>query len=244
MKRRSPNGRDMNIWDSSDSLASVRSGALAPAASFPGSGESRLARFAYSVLEVSIAAIVLIVTSPILLGLALYIRATSKGPALFRQERLGQGAVPFRFVKFRTMHVDARERFPELYEYDYTDEEIEKLKFKLFEDPRVTPQGAWLRTTSLDELPNFWNVLTRRMALVGPRPEIPEMLRYYRGPMGEKFAVRPGITGYAQTRGRGRLSFMETANHDLEYVIDRTPWVDLKVLVHTLWLILRRDGAF
>jgi lipopolysaccharide/colanic/teichoic acid biosynthesis glycosyltransferase len=114
---------------------------------------------------------------------------------------MGINRKPFRFVKFRTLYADARQRFPKLYSYQYTAEELEQLKFKVEDDPRVTPQGRWMRRSTLDELPNFWNVLTGDMALVGPRPEIPEMLRYYHGDMLLKFTVRPGITGMAQISG-------------------------------------------
>src|SRR5258708_239240 len=142
--------------------------------------------------EFMFAAIVLVLFSPLILLAMFIIRVGTPGRAFFVQPRLRAGCVPFWFVKFRTLFADARERFPELYAYRYTEEEIVNLKFKIYPDPRVTPQGRWLRQTSLDELPNFWNVLTGQMALVGPRPEIPEMLPYYRGWMLDKFNVRPG----------------------------------------------------
>jgi lipopolysaccharide/colanic/teichoic acid biosynthesis glycosyltransferase len=108
----------------------------------------------------------------------------------------------------------------------------------------VTPQGHWLRKSTLDELPNFWNVLTGRMALVGPRPEIPEMLPYYGGDMLLKFTVRPGITGLAQISGRGRLGFHETVALDVEYVRRRSLTLDLKIILLTIQKIVTRDGAF
>ena len=111
-------------------------------------------------------------------------------------------------------------------------------------DPRVTPQGEWLRKSTLDELPNFWNVLRGDMALVGPRPEIPEMLPYYEGEMQLKFRVRPGITGLAQISGRGRLGFYETVKYDVEYVKNRSFRLDLKILLITIYKIVARDGAF
>ena len=140
--------------------------------------------------------------------------------------------------------MDAKERFPELYAYKYTPDELRTLKFKIDNDPRVTPQGKWLRKATLDELPNMWNVLTGKMALVGPRPEIPEMLQYYKGDMLKKFTVRPGVTGLAQISGRGRLGFHETVAYDLEYVHNRCLRLDLIILFKTLWLALRHDGAF
>lgn len=166
------------------------------------------------------------------------------GPVLFFQQRLGRNGIPFLFVKFRTFYADARETFPHLYTYRYDAQELDSLKFKIKDDPRVTPQGRWLRQSSLDELPNFWNVLTGEMALVGPRPEIPEMLRYYEGETLEKFSVRPGITGLAQISGRGRLTFQQTVDLDLEYVRKRSFLLDLKILLRTVWMIITRDGAF
>ena|SRR6266850_1822521 len=194
--------------------------------------------------EMAISAIVLIVCSPILFAIAILIRLDTPGRALFFQERVGINQKSFRFVKFRTLYADARQRFPKLYAYKYTAVELDNLKFKVEGDPRVTPGGKWLRKSTLDELPNFWNVLRGDMALVGPRPEIPEMLPYYKGDMLRKFTVRPGITGIAQTSGRGRLGFHETVAMDVAYVKRRSFLLDLKIIALTLWKIVSRDGAF
>ncbi len=190
------------------------------------------------------AAAALLLFLPVMLLVALAIRLDSGGPALFRQKRVGRSGRLFTFVKFRTFRADARERFPELYAYQYTPEEIEELRFKIPGDPRLTRIGEWLRTTTLDELPNFWNVLVGDMSLVGPRPEIPEMLPYYRDEDLIKFSVRPGVTGLAQISGRGRLRFLDTAEFDARYVRERSLLLDAKILVRTISLILRRDGAF
>lgn len=195
-------------------------------------------------VECAVAASALVSAAPLLVVLAWIVRRGTTGPALFRQVRLGLGGVPFTFVKFRTLYADARERFPELYAYRYSDAELRDLKFKVTDDPRVTPQGRWMRRSTLDELPNFWNVLRGDMALVGPRPEIPEMLPYYHGDMLRKFSVRPGITGLAQISGRGRLGFYETVDLDVEYVRTRSWRLDLKILLLTAYKILTRDGAF
>jgi lipopolysaccharide/colanic/teichoic acid biosynthesis glycosyltransferase len=196
------------------------------------------------ILEVCVAATALIVLSPLMLWIAWVIRRGTPGRALFRQQRVGQGLRLFTFYKFRTMYDDARERFADLYEYDYSPEEVRTLQFKVEEDPRVTPQGKWLRYSTLDELPNLWNVLKGEMALVGPRPEIPEMLPYYPGDLAMKFSVRPGITGLAQISGRGRLKFMETLAYDLEYVRNRSLLLDLQILAITVAKLLKCDGAF
>jgi lipopolysaccharide/colanic/teichoic acid biosynthesis glycosyltransferase len=211
------------------------------AASNPSPGPRRLPR---RILESAIAAVGLAITFPIMLLVALAIRLDSPGPVLFRQKRVGRGGRLFDFVKFRTLRHDARQQFPELYEYQYTPDQIESLFFKLPNDPRVTRAGEWLRRTTLDELPNFWNVLTGDMALVGPRPEIPEMLPYYSDAHLIKFSVQPGITGVAQISGRGRLRFLETAQLDAEYAANPSLQLDLRILGRTLSLILRQDGAF
>ena len=181
---------------------------------------------------------------PLILMQWIWIRLGSPGPGFFWQQRVGQGGECFWFIKLRTMYTDARERWPHLYAYDYSREQLQTLHFKVECDPRVTPQGRWLRASSLDELPNFWNVITGDMALVGPRPEIPEMLPYYAGEMLMKFSVRPGITGLAQVSGRGRLSFQRTVDYDLEYVRNQSFLFDLKIIWMTLVKMAARDGAF
>jgi len=195
-------------------------------------------------IEILVALSMLAITSPLLFWLAFLIRRGTPGRALFLQSRLGRNQAPFTFVKFRTLYADARQRFPHLYRYAYTNEELKDMKFKVLNDPRVTPQGKWMRKTTLDELPNFWNVLTGDMALVGPRPEIPEMLPYYSGEMLLKFTVRPGITGLAQISGRGRLGFHETVRLDVEYVKRQSLMLDLKILLRTIWKAITQEGAF
>jgi lipopolysaccharide/colanic/teichoic acid biosynthesis glycosyltransferase len=203
-----------------------------------------LRQLPHRMFECAVALSVLVLSAPLCLVLAVLVRLDSPGPVLFFQTRLGRGAKPFRFVKFRTMLVDARERYPELYRYKYTPEQIEVMRFKVKDDPRTTRFGEWLRKTSLDELPNFWNVLTGDMALVGPRPEIPEMLPYYSGEGLLKFSVKPGVTGFAQTAGRGHLSFRETVRLDVEYVKTRSLLVDLKMMLNTVAMVVRGHGAF
>lgn len=196
-------------------------------------------------VEILVATVCMILTLPIMIMIGIFIRLDSPGPALFWQYRVGLDGKTFKFVKFRTLYVDARERFPELYAYKYTDEEIKTLIFKLRDDPRVTRIGRWLRSSTLDELPNFWNVLTGEMALVGPRPEIPEMMRYYcTQELMSKFSVRPGITGLSQVSGRGELSFLETAMYDIDYVKNRSLALDIEILLKTLYSVFLRKGAF
>jgi lipopolysaccharide/colanic/teichoic acid biosynthesis glycosyltransferase len=196
------------------------------------------------VVEIVVALLALIVTFPVMLVVALIIRLDSPGRALFVQKRIGRNGKIFRFRKFRTLYADAQERFPELYRYQYTPKEIEELQFKREDDPRVTRVGTWLRKSTLDELPNFWNLLKGDVAIVGPRPEIPEMLPYYSPDQLIKFSVKPGITGLAQTCGRGRLKFVQTNFYDVEYVKHKSFLLDCKIVWRTIRLVLKFDGAF
>jgi lipopolysaccharide/colanic/teichoic acid biosynthesis glycosyltransferase len=228
-------------------------------------------------LDVVVALVVLSLSWPLLLVMAVLIKRDSGGPVIFRQIRIGRnrrtysdsgypskytgrmkygrwidqdrrqrdlGGEPFTFYKFRTMWSDARQRYPELYQYQYTDNKIEQLSFKLRDDPRLTGFGRRLRKTSLDELPNFFNVLKGDMSLVGPRPDIPEMIKYYKPHQLIKLSVRPGITGFAQINGRGKLTFQETLKEDLEYVREKSILTDLKTIWKTIVAVIRRDGAF
>lgn len=195
-------------------------------------------------VEGLLAAIMLVLTAPILAVICLIVRLDSPGPVLFRQWRVGKGGRYFRFTKVRTLYADARERWPELYAYSYTPEQLDGLRFKVPDDPRVTRVGSWLRKSTLDELPNLWHVLNGDMALVGPRPEIPEMLPYYTDDTIRKFSVRPGVTGLAQVSGRGNLTFHDTVAYDVQYVDARGYFTDARILFLTLVRSLQRRGAF
>jgi lipopolysaccharide/colanic/teichoic acid biosynthesis glycosyltransferase len=197
----------------------------------------------YQIMERGVASAALIMALPLMLGIAVMIKLDSPGPALFRQKRLGRGARPFTFYKLRTMHVDGNKRFPHLAPEALRHEETSSLRLQLDDDPRVTRIGRWLRRTSLDEVPNFWHVLTGDMALVGPRPEMVEILPHYTKEQRAKFSVAPGITGYAQIYGRGDLSFLETVEYDLRYIRDRSTKTDLKILLKTVECVLTGKGA-
>ncbi len=232
-----------------------------------------LAETLYRGLEILVASIGLIVGLPIMLIEAALIRWDSPGPALFFHERPGRSVmrrgrdlvgradlrpppggfepdtlyyVPkvFRLVKFRTMYQDARERFPQLYAYDFAPGEFHKRHIKVDKDPRVTRIGRTLRTLTVDELPNLWCVLVGDMRLVGPRPEAPEVVKYYTPEEMYKFACKPGLTGLAQINGRKLLSFGEMLEWDLRYVQTRSVWLDLKIILKTLKYVITRHGAF
>ena len=168
---------------------------------------------------------------------------------------------PFTLYKFRTMCVDAKDRFPELYDYEYTEEELDTLPIKVLmggprgpdgvkqgsdlgSDPRLTRVGRWLRRTSLDELPNFINVFLGDMALVGPRPDIAKQIRYYRAEHMAKLNAKPGLTGLAQVKGRGTLTFHETNEIDIEYLHRRSIRFNLAILLETVRVTLGGHGAY
>lgn len=195
-------------------------------------------------IDIAVSSIALIVFLPVMLFIAAKIKADSPGPAIFRQKRVGKNGELFTFYKFRSMLIDAKERFPELYEYAYSPNEIESIQFKSQEDPRLTPFGRKLRKTSLDELPNFINVLKGDMTLVGPRPDIPEMIKYYDHEQMLKLSQKPGITGFAQINGRACLSFQETLQEDISYIKERSIATDLNVLVKTAIACVYGKGAF
>jgi len=237
------------------------------------SGSGPVAETLYRAVEIVIAAVGLILALPIMAVGAALVRCDSPGPALFLHRRPGRSLqvrgrdlahradlrappggydpelwyyVPryFTMAKLRTMYSDARVRFPELYNYRFAAGEFHKQMPTLRQDPRVTRIGRVLRTLSVDELPNLWSVLIGDMRLVGPRPEAPEVLRYYGCEEMYKFAVKPGITGLAQINGRGLLTWGETLAFDLEYVRTRSVMLDLKILAITLKQVLFRHGAF
>ena len=185
-----------------------------------------------------LAAIGLVVISPLLGMIALAVRLDSPGPALFLQSRVGRGGRTFTFCKFRGMYVDARQRFPELYDYNYSATEVHDLRFHPQEDPRVTRVGQVLRRTSLDELPNLINVVLGDMSLVGPRPEIPELLTYYGAAAEEILSVRPGITSLAKLVGRDNITFEETLALDRRYIRERSLALDFRLLFGTAVMVM------
>lgn len=198
----------------------------------------------YSVAERVVAGFFLVLALPLIAVLIVLIRRESPGPGLFVQNRIAQGGTrPFRFVKLRTMYSDARQRFPELYDFSFDGVRTQDIKLQLQDDPRVTPLGRFLRRTSLDELPNLWHVVTGEMRLVGPRPELWDMLPHYDSRTIRKFAVKPGVTGYAQVLGRGDLNFDETVALDLRYVDEASLATDIRCLIQTVRAVVAQDGA-
>jgi lipopolysaccharide/colanic/teichoic acid biosynthesis glycosyltransferase len=184
----------------------------------------------------------LLVGSPLFLIFAIAIKLTSKGPIFYRQQRVGQYGVPFMFLKFRSMYVNndcsTHKRYVQqliagLAEKHSCDEDSDGV-YKLTADPRITSVGAFLRRTSMDELPQFLNVLKGEMSLVGPRPAIDyEVERYDLWHRRRLLEAKPGITGLWQVNGRNRIAFDEMVRLDLRYAKTWSPWLDLKILVRT-----------
>ena len=212
-----------------------------PAAQLPLDGRLTY-RAVKRAFDIVAAAIGLVVLSPVMAIAAVAVKLETPGPVIFRQYRLGQGGRLFTLYKFRGMYSDARERFPEMYRYEYKQDEVQELQFHQARDPRVTRVGGFLRRTSVDELPNLLNVLIGDMSLVGPRPEIPEMFRYFgvAGPL--ILSVKPGVTCLAKVTGRDELSFAETLALDLDYVRRAGLKLDLEILLRTIVTVLRQDG--
>ena len=181
----------------------------------------------------------LLLLSPLLIATALTIKFTSDGPVFFRQARAGRGGEEIRVWKFRTMYTDAEARLASL----LGDNETDGLLFKMKDDPRITKAGHWLRRLSIDELPQLINVLVGEMSLVGPRP-LPVRDEEFRGDVRRRLLVRPGITGLWQVSGRSNLSWEDAVRLDLYYVDNWSPMFDLMILWKTLFVVLRRDGAF
>jgi lipopolysaccharide/colanic/teichoic acid biosynthesis glycosyltransferase len=179
-----------------------------------------------------------------LVVLCLLVRWTSSGPALFRQERLGRNKQPFTLLKLRTMFIDSddwihRDYVACLLSVDQAAQARKSGLFKLDADPRITRLGTWLRKTSLDELPQLFNVLHGEMSLVGPRPVLSYEAQLFEEAYQRRFTVKPGITGLWQVNGRSRLSMRKALELDVQYAIQRSLMLDLAILLRTVPAVFR-----
>lgn len=207
--------------------------------------ESRLKR----AFDVVFSLTVIIFSLPVVLLLVLLVKLDSRGPAIFSQERVGLRGARFRMYKFRTMEWGASDDHHRKYAYrliaenrPYVSGGKESL-YKINDDPRVTRLGRFLRRTSLDELPQFWNVLKGDMSVVGPRPPVMYELAVYEQQHLQRLAGRPGLTGLWQVSGRSRLSFERMVELDVEYLWNWSFWGDLKLIARTIPEIVRSGQA-
>jgi exopolysaccharide biosynthesis WecB/TagA/CpsF family protein len=194
------------------------------------------------ILDITGAMTALLALSFPMLLVAAAIRMTSAGPAIFRQRRVGKYGELFTMYKFRTMEGDALARFPEVAELN--DHGSGSVIFKMAKDPRITPVGRWLRRSSVDELPQLWNVLIGDMSLVGPRPPLPaEVMRYTEG-QRRRLHTRPGLTGLSQISGRADLPFERQVELDLYYLQNRNLHLDFRIILKTVPAVISAQGAY
>ena len=223
---------------------------LAPSES-DGGQDGALRRGGKRLLDIAGSLAFLFVLSPVFLVLSAAVKATSKGPVFFRQERIGQHGVPFTMLKFRTMQVNNDPTIHQQYVAQFIQAQAAAANnsgdapvYKILNDPRITSIGHFLRRTSLDELPQFWNVLRGDMSLVGPRPPLAyEVERYKRWHWRRVLDAKPGITGLWQVTGRSRTTFDEMVRLDIRYARSHSVWTDIKILLATPRAVLTGKGA-
>jgi len=218
-----------------------------------GSPQKRSSHIVKRVIDVMGSALLLLILGPVLAAIAIAIKLTSKGPVIFRQDRLGQFGARFRCLKFRTMYVNSDSKVHQKYIQRFINGESHSESsdpgkpavYKIKNDSRVTPLGRFLRKTSLDELPQFWNVLCGEMSLVGPRPSLPYEFEIYDiWHRRRVLEVKPGVTGLWQVSGRSRTSFDDMVRLDLRYSRSWSIWLDLKILIATPGAVFSGDGAY
>jgi exopolysaccharide production protein ExoY len=197
------------------------------------------------VFDILFSSLVLILGAPVFLVCFLAIKLSSQGPAFYACERIGKDGIPFRCWKFRTMVVDAETLLPELLASNPSLSREWKTFYKLRQDPRVTSIGKWLRKTSLDELPQFWNVLRGDMSIVGPRPLTKEEVAHYlKGKASKILSLRPGLTSLWAVAGRSQLSYAQRLRLEVEYVENHSLKLDFSLIGKTILSVLTLKGAF
>ncbi len=196
-------------------------------------------RFAKRSMDLAIALIAIILLSPVFLITSIAVMLDG-GTPFFAQNRVGKHGVPFRMIKFRSMYMGAQQEQNQLQEYN----EAEGPIFKIQHDPRITKVGHLIRRTSIDELPQMFNVLAGNMSIVGPRPPLPEEVAHYTDYHKQRLLVKPGITCYWQCSGRSKIGFEEWIKLDLQYIQEQNIWTDIKILCKTIPAVLKGDGAW
>lgn len=196
--------------------------------------------FIKRLMDLILSTIGIIILSPIYIIIALLIKLDSKGPTIFKQVRVGKDGKDFVIYKFRTMVMDAEKKRS----LEINPKDISNFVFQSKEDSRITKIGAFLRKSSLDEIPQLFNVLNGTMSLVGPRPEIPDVVKFYPETYKQRLLVTPGITGLAQVSGRGEIELGKTIYYDLTYIQKFSLWFDIKILFMTVASVFKKEGAF
>jgi lipopolysaccharide/colanic/teichoic acid biosynthesis glycosyltransferase len=202
--------------------------------------------FAKRLFDIVFSLLMLILFSPVYLILALLIAFSSEGPIFYIQERVGKNYKPFNCIKFRTMVSNADEVLMQMMETSQEMRQEFESSFKLKHDPRITKIGQFLRITSLDEFPQFWNVLMGDMSVVGPRPLVAEELPKYGSHIDRILTIRPGITGLWQVSGRNDIPYPRRVQIDLHYVKFRNFWIDLWIILKTIGVVIipKNNGAY
>ncbi len=198
-------------------------------------------RWGKAIFDRGLAALALVLTLPLIVAIGIAVRLETHGPVIFRQTRIGRDSRPFTMLKIRSMVKDAEEQLDLLAPGNLHDEGP---LFKLISDPRVTRVGAFLRRTSLDELPQLWNVLIGQMSLVGPRPPLPQEVSAYDSDATRRLLVKPGITGLWQVSGRSDLDWSQSLHLDLYYVENWSPLLDLRIILRTFHAVVQARGAY
>lgn len=206
-------------------------------------GRMRAKRFQKRVLDTLLSIIAFVFFLPLFIIVPILIKLTSSGPVFFRQKRLGRNGEPIYVWKFRSMYRDAEERLKILLESDSKARKEWSRHFKLDKDPRITPLGRFLRKTSLDEIPQLFNVIFGDMALIGPRPIVEEEVAYYGNSFKIFSSVKPGVTGLWQVSGRSNTDYAQRVALDTYYVLNWSPWMDLWILVRTVYAVFLMRGA-
>lgn len=201
--------------------------------------ESAIYNISKRTLDIIASTLGLIILSPILLVVAILIKLESRGPAIFSQKRIGLNKKEFKMYKFRSMVQNAEE----LKEKLAKENEMSGPMFKMKNDPRVTKVGRFIRKTSIDELPQLINVLKGEMSLVGPRPSLPKEVSKFEPWMLKRLSVKPGLTCYWQVSGRNNIDFEDWMKLDLQYVNDRSFWLDLKLIFKTAGVLFGDKNA-
>ncbi|MEU0542798.1 sugar transferase [Nocardia sp. NPDC005978] len=228
------------VVDVADQRLSIRPVANLPLLHIQKPQYDRAKSFGKTAFDVLFAAVALLAVAPFMLMLALAIKVSSRGPVFYRSERIGLNGHPFQMIKFRSMRADADRALADL----LTENEGAGPLFKIRDDPRVTPVGRLLRRYSLDELPQFINVLRGEMSVVGPRPPLRTEVERYDGKVRRRLLVKPGVTGLWQVSGRSDLSWEESVRLDLSYVENWSMVQDLSIIKKTMTAVAGSEGAY